>query len=132
MATTFKGRTEDADAPFLNAAFWEEGKRITGKVVKVFETRNEKNGVMKTDPAFTLLLDDAVELDGEEWDRVSVGAMSGIKMANGVAKDEKGRALPGARWQNGDVVSVLCTGFKAPKKEGYSPRVNFEIEVTRQ
>lgn len=129
MTQVFEGRTVDADAPFLGGEFWKEGREVTGKVVKFFETTNIKNGVPVKAPAFVLFLDEPVEIDGEEWDRVSVGNLAGFKMANDVARDDKGKGL--GRLQINDAVTLLCEGFKAAKKEGNNPRVNFKITVRR-
>lgn len=119
----FTGRTLDAQAPFLNAEFWREGLEVTGVVTKVFEVENERNGVAKKTTAYVLSLQDSVEVDGEETDRVSVGTMAGIKMAL--------EAAGVYRLQLRDVVTITCEGVTASKKEGYSPRVNFKIDVKR-
>lgn len=123
MVQTFKGRTEDAEAPFLSAGFWREGKSVTGKLVKAFTVKAVNGG--EPQPCFVLELDDPVEVDGEEQERVSIGNMAGIKMALQGCKPP----LTGLRI--GDVIRLECTGVKPAKKEGFSPRVNFELEVVR-
>ncbi|SRR5216683_5319332 len=119
----FEGRTVDADAPFLGAEFWEEGKAVTGVVTKIFETQNVKDGIIKKSKAYVLALRDNVEIDGEEWDRASVGSLAGFKMALDVAKLQQ--------LQIKDLVTIVCEGVKATKKEGHSPRINFKITVER-
>ena len=119
----FEGRTVDADAPFLGAEFWEEGKAVTGVVTKIFETQNVKDGIIKKSKAYVLVLRDNVEIDGEEWDRASVGSLAGFKMALDVAKLQQ--------LQIKDLVTIVCEGVKATKKEGHSPRINFKITVER-
>ncbi len=121
---TFEGRTVDADAPFLGAEFWKEGVSVTGIVTKVFETQNvQEGGIVKKGKAYQLRLDDPVVIDGEEWDRASVGNLAGFKMALDVAKVSQ-LVLK-------DSITILCEGVKAAKKENYSPRINFKITVSR-
>ncbi len=122
--STFEGRTVDADAPFLGAEFWKEGVSVTGIVTKVFETQNvSETGVVKKGKAYQLRLDDPVVIDGEEWDRASVGNLAGFKMALDVAK------VPQLVLK--DSITIVCEGVKAAKKEGYSGRINFKITVSR-
>lgn len=122
MTQTFTGRTEDVEAPFLGAGFWEQGKSVSGKVIKSFQAKANDGQSL---PCFVLELDDSVEVDGEEQERVSIGNMAGLKMALQACKP----ALTGLRI--GDTIRLECTGVKPAKKEGFSPRVNFQIEVVR-
>jgi hypothetical protein len=111
--STFRGRTEDADSVFLDAKFWKTGVHISGKVIRTFESENG--------PCYVLDLLDPVEVAGENVDRVSVGNLTGFRMA-----------LQAAGLQSlkiGDTVHLECTGLKQTTKG--SPRPNFEIEVTR-
>lgn len=111
----FKGRTEDAEAQFLDAHFWSKDKVVVGVIERSFETQN---GV-----CFVLRAMKPVAIDGEEVERFSVGNMAGFKMALQAA------GLTALRV--GDKLWMKCTGVTPPTKEGYSPRVNFEVEVTR-
>lgn len=113
MSKQFRGRTEDADSVFLGADFWKPGVKIAGKVIRTFESENG--------PCYVLDLVNAVELDCERVDQVSIGNLTGFRMALQAAGLE--------RLQVGDQVHVECTGLKATTKG--SPRANFEIEVTR-
>lgn len=113
MNRTFKGRTEDADSGFLNAEFWKPGVKIAGKVIRMF---GSENGL-----CYVVELITPVELDGEHVHQVSIGNLTGFRMALQAA------GLEGL--QVGDQVHVQCTGLK-PTTKG-SPRANFEIEVTR-
>lgn len=113
MSKQFRGRTEDADSVFLGADFWKLGVKIAGKVIRAFESENG--------PCYVLVLVNAVELDGERVDQVSIGNLTGFRMALQAAGLE--------RLQVGDQVHVECTGLKATTKG--SPRANFQIEVTR-
>lgn len=118
---TFEGRTTDADAPFLSAAFWQDGATVAGFVSKIFPVQPDP-----TKPAtkcYVLNLRDSVEVDGEEWDRVSVGNMAGFKMALDAMK------LDGLRLK--DFVTITCEGVKKAKKDGYSDRVNFHLKIER-
>jgi hypothetical protein len=112
---TFKGRTEDAEAPFLGAEFWAKGKRVTGVVERIFAVGEQQCHVLK--------LVTPVELEGEPLDRVSVGNSAGLRMAL--------QAGHLTELRKGDKVSLECTGKTPSKKEGNSPRTDFEIEVTR-
>lgn len=121
MTQEFVGRTEDAEAPFLGATFWEVGRTVRGVISKVFVSKPQADKPGQN--CFVLELEEPVEIDGEEWDRASVGNMAGFKMALQAAK------LEGLRLK--DVLTIECTGKKPSKKEGYSPRVNFKIAVLR-
>lgn len=109
----FKGRTEDADSPFLAADFWKPGRKVAGKVVRTFET---ENGV-----CYVLALVEPVTIGGEEFEEVSVGNLTGFRMALQAAGLE--------RLRTGDLIHLECTGLK-PTTKG-SPRANFAIEVNR-
>src|SRR5260370_39142345 len=93
MGKRFAGRTVDADAPFLGAEFWTDGKAVTGIVSKIFDTEVERKGVLVKAKAMVLLLSEAIEVDGEGRDRGSVWNLDGIRMAIETAKDETGKPL---------------------------------------
>jgi hypothetical protein len=111
----FKGRTEDAEAPFLGAKFWANGVSVLGVIERSFETENGTCFVLRSLKPLTI--------DGEDTERFSVGNMAGFKMALQAA------GLAGLRI--GDRMVIKCTGETSPTKVGNSPRVNFEVEVTR-
>jgi hypothetical protein len=113
MSKTFKGRTEDADAIFLSADFWRAGARLAGKVVRCFETANGN--------CYVIDLLTPIELDGEIQERVTLGNLTGFRMALQAAGLE--------RLLSGDVIHVECTSSKVTTKG--SPRPNFELEITR-
>ena len=113
MSKTFKGRTEDADSVFLGADFWKVGVKIAGKVTRTFVSENG--------PCYVLQLVNPVQLDSEPVDEVSIGNLTGFRMALQAAGLDK--------LQVGDAVHLECTGLKSTTKG--SPRANFEIEVTR-
>ncbi len=133
MAQTFSGRTEDAEAPFLGASFWEVGKSVRGVISKIFDSRPQADKPAQR--CYVLELSESVEIDGEEWDRVSVGNMAGFKMAM------QGAKLDALRLK--DVLTIECTGYKESKKKRkevvdgvtvevpFSPRVNFKIDIVR-
>jgi hypothetical protein len=115
MTKQFIGRSEDAAAPFLDAKFWTPGMRVAGKVVRTFESENG--------PCYVLeLLGTETEVNGETAAQVSIGNLTGFRMALQAA------GLDGLRI--GDAVHLECTGKTSTTKG--SPRVNFEIEVTRE
>lgn len=113
VSKQFRGRTEDADSIFLGAEFWKAGVKIAGAVVRTFESENG--------PCYVLDLVNAVTVNGELADRVSIGNLTGFRMALQAAGLE--------RLQVGDQIHLECTGAK-PTSKG-SPRANFAIEVTR-
>lgn len=109
----FRGKTQDAEAPFLSADFWEAGKSISGKVIRVFDTENGPSSVIK--------LVKAVEVGGEVESIVTMGNMAGFRMSLQAAGLET--------LMTGDSVHIECTG-KTNTDKG-SPRVDFEVEVNR-
>jgi hypothetical protein len=116
----FEGRTIDAEAPFVSGEFWEAGKMIRGEVVRIYETILEG----KKSLAYVVELDgEHVEIDGEDWERVSIGNLAGFRMALQAAGIE--------RLFLKDTIEMECESVKAAKKQGYSPRANFRIRVTR-
>lgn len=114
----FHGRTLDADAPFVGGDFWETGKWIQGEVTKV---KPSTLGGHKF--SYLVELESPVEIDGEEWDRVTIGGLTGFSMALQAAGID--RLYPK------DLIRMECESIKKPKKEGYSPRPNFAITVNR-
>ena len=113
MTKQFKGRTEDADSAFMGADFWKPGVHVAGKVIRTFETENG--------PCYVLRLLDSVEIDGESIDEVSIGNLTGFRMALQASGLE--------RLQVSDQIYLECTGLKSTTKG--SPRPNFVIEVNR-
>jgi hypothetical protein len=87
--------------------------KIAGKVIRTFGSENG--------PSYVLDLVNAVEVDGERVDEVSIGNLTGFGMALKAAGLE--------RLLVGDQVHVDCTGLNATTKG--SPRANFELEINR-
>ncbi len=114
----YEGRTEEGEYPFVNAEFWTIGRMIRGVVVRIKETEIEG----KKSPALELELDAPVEIEGEEWERVSIGNLAGIRMALQNYRPEVIRVK--------DFLELECTSIKETKKEGFSNRINFRIKVT--
>jgi hypothetical protein len=113
MSKQFRGRTQDADSIFLGADFWTPEKEIAGKVVRTFDSENG--------PCYVLALLNPVQIGGEHVEEVSIGNLTGFRMALQSAGLE--------RLSTGDLVHLRCTSLK-PTSKG-SPRANFEIEITR-
>jgi hypothetical protein len=111
----FKGRTEDAEAPMLGAKYWSKDKVVVGVIERSFESEYGTCFVMRAMKP--------VNVDGEDVERFSVGGMAGFKMALQAA------GLLALRV--GDKVWLKCTGMTPSTKPDQSPRVNFEVEVTR-
>lgn len=120
MDQVFRGRTEDAAAPFLGTDFWSKDVAIEGTVERVFKIEGRNNYAVK--------LQEPVEVDGEQCEEVSLGESAGFRMALQAAKVRE--------LQEGDRIMVRCTGETASKGNGAdgkpkAPRKNFEIEVMR-
>jgi hypothetical protein len=113
MSKQFRGKTEDADSVFLGADFWKPGTKIVGRVVRSFDSENG--------PCYVLDLLKPVEIYGEAVQQVSIGNLTGFRMALQSAGLQK--------LEVSDSIHLECTGVK-PTMKG-SPRANFEIEVTR-
>ncbi len=124
----FTGKTSDVDAPFVPAAFWEVGKTIKGVVAKV------KSEVYEDKPqtVYVLELEEEVVIDDEAWDRVSIGNLRGFGMALEAAKSIDDQRLPNQRLALMDTVTIQCEKIRKAKKEGYSDRVDFIIDVWRR
>jgi hypothetical protein len=113
MSKQFRGKSEDADSVFLGADFWKVGTKITGKIVRSFTSENG--------PCYVVALMKSVEVDGNSVQEVSIGNLTGFRMA---LQDAGLSTL-----QVNDQIVLECTGMK-PTTKG-SPRANFEIEVNR-
>lgn len=111
----FKGRSVDAESPFLSTEFWAKDVRISGVVERVFKIEGRNN--------YALHLLKPVEIDGETCDVVSLGESAGLRMA---LQDARLKAL-----REGDQITLTCEGETPSKKAGNSPRKDFAIEVTR-
>jgi len=109
----FRGCTQDAAAPFLDAKFWTPGMSVAGKVIRMFESENG--------PCAVLALINPVKVDGKMEEIVSIGNLTGFRMALQAAGLES--------LQVGDHIHVECTGKTSTEKA--SPRVDFAIEVNR-
>ena len=72
-APVFSAESEDAVAPFLDAKFWEPRVSVTGKVIRAFETENGR--------CYVLDLRDGLQLNGALAEQVSIGNLTGFRMA---------------------------------------------------
>lgn len=113
MPKQFKGRTEDADSVFLGAEFFKPGVKIAGTVIRTFDTENG--------PCSVITLLSPVQVEGEVLEQVSIGNLTGFRMALQAARLES--------LLKGDQIHLECTGLKQTTKG--SPRPNFALEVTR-
>lgn len=109
----FKGKTEDAEAPFLGADFWKQGVKIIGRVIRVYGSENG--------PCAVIRLTQPIQIEGEDFQEVSIGNLKGFVMALQAA------GLNALRVN--DVLYAECSGL-SPTTKGHS-RANFEIEVDR-
>jgi len=115
--TQFRGRTEDASAPFLRADFWEKGRELSGTVIRTFKTENGLAIVLRTVSP--------VMLEGKSEKNISVGASAGLRMAVDAA------GVPGgfSGLLIGDQIHLRSTGTTETDKG--NDQVNFEVEVNR-
>lgn len=120
---TFEGKTEDAGAFILAAAFWKLGHVLRGTVMREFQTENGA--------CFAIQLEKPLTIPGEvvspkqtgevTGDKFSIGGLKGFQMAIDASGCMK--LLPG------DVITVKATGETDTGKG--SPQVNFKIRVER-
>ena len=73
MRKQFKGKSEGAAAPFLDAKFWAPGTKVAGKVIRTFESENGR--------CYVLDLIDGARINGAITDQVSIGNLTGFRMA---------------------------------------------------
>jgi hypothetical protein len=119
LQKVLEGRTVDAEAPFVSGEFWTVGKIVKGEVVRIYPTTLDG----KSSLAYVIELEDPVEIDGEDWERVSVGNLAGFRMALQACGTE--------RLFLKDSIEMECESIKPAKKEGYSPRPNFRLRISR-
>ena len=112
---TFSGKTEDAEAPFLDAGFWFPDVKVVGVVERTWKSSNGE--------CYVLDLSSPVTINKNEEKRVSIGNLTGFRMALDAA------GLKGLLVR--DIVEVECTSINSPTKAGQSPRPNFKVKVTR-
>ena len=113
MSKHFRGRSEGATAPFLDAKFWTPGVSVAGKVIRTFDSENGR--------CYVLDLRDAVNINDTPTEQVSIGNLTGFRMALQAAGLDS--------LQVEDAICIECTGKTSTNKG--SPRVDFAIEVTR-
>ena len=112
------GHSSDIAVPLLGAEFWKEETVISGTLDG---RRDQKIG----GPAYRLLLDTPVSIDGEEVEIVELPSLTGVKYALQSLSQQGYQMKKGDRWQ------VRCEGIKKAKKEGFSDSPEFEIGVMR-
>lgn len=110
----FRGKTEDAGAPFLTAAFWKPSKSIAGTVIREFETDNGR--------AYGILLVTPVMVNDKTEKQISMGNSAGFRMAVDASGAPGGLLV-------GDKVHIECTGFTGTDKG--NDMVNFSVEINR-
>lgn len=111
----FKGRSVDAESPFLSTDFWKKDVRISGVVERVFKIDGRNN--------YAVHLLKPVEIDGEPCDVISLGESAGLRMA---LQDARLKAL-----REGDQITIVCEGETPSRNPKNSPRKDFALEVTR-
>lgn len=116
---TWSGRSDEIAVPLLGAEFWKEGTEISGTFDGV---REQKVG----GPAYKLVLDTPLTLEGEEESVIEIPSLTGFRYALQALK------MHGYQGRRGDLWSVRCCDIKASKKEGFSDSPQFEVNVIRR
>lgn len=110
----FKGKSQDAQSPILNAAFWEKGKKIEGTVTRSFDTTNGT--------CYEISLRNPVKVGSTSEKKISLpGNSAGLKMALSACGLES--------LELGDKIVLECNGKTATTKG--NPRTDFNIAVDR-
>jgi len=128
---TFKGSTREgqemmkaqdaANAPFISAAYWKEGMRVSFVVLSVHKSANGPYvGAQLVSPM-------AIAIEGKRHTLVRIGNLAGI----GCALRKVFAEVKSKYFQVGDGVVLTCTGITPPEQEGYSPMPNFDVDVER-
>jgi hypothetical protein len=116
---SWTGRSDEIAVPLLGAEFWKQGTEVAG----VLESRREqKVGGF----AYRLLLDAALNIDGEDETVVELPSLTGVKNALESLK------VKGYQLKKGDMWRVECVGIKKSKKEEFSDSPEFQIDVIRK
>jgi hypothetical protein len=111
------------DMPILDAAFWFEGREITGTVMGARTVTMDKGqGVM-----FLLALSAPVSIGDESVEEVEIGNLTGFRMWIDKLRREQG--FDGLR--KGDIVTLRCIGVTKAKKVGYSDSPRFAGKIVR-
>ncbi len=113
MANRLEGRTGDVANNFLGSEFWQPGVRVTGTVLRKFESANGQ--------CYALELDEPVDLNNEPTHEVALGNLTGLRMAIQAAGAED--------LQVGDKIVLECTNLQ-PTGKG-NPRIDFKIQIER-
>ena len=114
LTMRFQGTTQEAGGKFLGADFWKKGVRIEGRVFGSFDTENGTS--------YNVHLKKPVKIDGEETDRVAIGALKGFGMAL--------RASGAEELQVNDLIVLECTGT-TPTNKG-NDQIDFKLLVDRK
>jgi hypothetical protein len=115
---------ESGSAPILGAKFWHKGEKLSGRVIRKFDT---KNG-----PCTVINLDKEAVIDGLTLNPPQQGAVSTSMISIGNMKGfESAVLLSGCgSLENGDHIDVECTGEQDTGQA--SPMVNFKVKVQRR
>jgi len=124
------GNTADAAVPILKQKFWSKGTTLSGKVTRRFSTQPEPgktawcvelalSKLLKVNPEY---LSTSEELNGTQaLQKIGVAEMTGLMMAINAAGT--------SHLQEGDIVTIVCTGETATNKG--NPRTDFSIDIDR-
>jgi hypothetical protein len=113
MIERLEGKTQDVAGNFLGSEFWKPGTKVTGIVVRKFESVNGE--------CYALELDQPVEIKGQATNEAALGNLAGLRMAI--------QAAGAQDLQVEDKITLECTGLQ-PTNKGNS-RIDFKIQIER-
>lgn len=116
---SWTGRSDEIAVPMLGAEFWTDGREVSG----IFDGKRDQN---VGGPAYRLVLDAPLLIDGAEEEVVELPSLTGVKNALQALR------LKNYQGKKGDLWRVTCVGVKKSKKEGYSDSPEFQIDVIRK
>lgn len=114
----YTGETEQAEIPFLTADKWQPGRKVSGTIAEIENSRDFGD-------SYTLEVDGAVEVDGKPTSVVKIGSLGGLDLAIKAAKEKGG--MPDLC--TGALVTFECTGIKKSKNANVAARPNFKISA---
>ncbi len=128
---TFAGNTEQGqeiakaeqavNSPFLPASWWEKGAEIKFEVLSKGKSfSGHYLGVRMISP-------EVLVVDNRECAFLRITELAGIYLARKAALDKASNNFLAV----GDVVTLSCTGFTAPKQAGHFASPNFSMLVQR-
>lgn len=133
MPQTIKASTVGGRSAILGSPFWSEGKTVTGKYVRDWESSVGLVREFLANPRVEATVDkttrkvtEAGDANGEtvQLEKFSMGGLKGWEICLGDLESQ------GIKLLKGDKVTIKCVGFD-DAQNGKDAMANFEIEITR-